>query len=125
MGRSVYQFVIIWFLQTRGKFFFNIGGSNSDLILNTIIFNSFVFCKVFNEISSREMEKVNVFKGIMDNYVFAVVLTCTVVFQIIIIEFLGTLANTSPLSLQQWFVSILIGSLGMPIAAALKMVPVG
>lgn len=71
------------------------------------------------------MEKVNVFKGIMDNYVFAVVLTCTVVFQIIIIEFLGTFANTAPLSLQQWFVSILIGSLGMPIAAALKMVPVG
>ena len=71
------------------------------------------------------MEKVNVFKGIMDNYVFAVVLTCTVVFQIIIIEFLGAFANTTPLSLQQWFVSILIGSLGMPIAAALKMVPVG
>ncbi|XP_050265244.1 calcium-transporting ATPase 1-like [Quercus robur] len=125
LGQSVYQFVIIWFLQTRGKAFFNLGGANSDLILNTIIFNSFVFCQVFNEISSREMEKVNVFKGIMDNYVFAFVLTCTVVFQIIIIEFLGAFANTTPLSLQQWIVSILIGSLGMPIAAALKMVPVG
>ncbi|KAM4075227.1 hypothetical protein ACB094_10G153200 [Castanea mollissima] len=125
LGQSVYQFAIIWFLQTRGKAFFNLGGTNSDLILNTIIFNSFVFCQVFNEISSREMEKVNVFKGIMDNYVFAVVLTCTVVFQIIIIEFLGTFANTTPLSLQEWLVSILIGSLGMPIAAALKMVPVG
>ncbi|KAL4604228.1 hypothetical protein ACB092_10G177800 [Castanea dentata] len=125
LGQSVYQFVIIWFLQTRGKAFFNLGGTDSDLILNTIIFNSFVFCQVFNEISSREMEKVNVFKGIMDNYVFAAVLTCTVVFQIIIIEFLGTFANTTPLSLQEWLVSILIGSLGMPIAAALKMVPVG
>ncbi|XP_075641940.1 calcium-transporting ATPase 1-like isoform X2 [Castanea sativa] len=125
LGQSVYQFAIIWFLQTRGKAFFNLGGTNSDLILNTIIFNSFVFCQVFNEISSREMEKVNVFKGIMDNYVFAVVLACTVVFQIIIIEFLGTFANTTPLSLQEWLVSILIGSLGMPIAAALKMVPVG
>ncbi|KAK9983261.1 hypothetical protein SO802_032786 [Lithocarpus litseifolius] len=125
LGQSVYQFVIIWILQTRGKAVFNLGGANSDLILNTIIFNSFVFCQVFNEISSREMEKVNVFKGIMDNYVFAFVLTCTVVFQIIIIEFLGAFANTTPLSLQQWFVSILIGSLGMPVAAALKMVPVG
>ena len=69
------------------------------------------------------MEKVNVFKGILDNYVFAAVLTCTAVFQIIIIEFLGAFANTTPLSFQQWFVTIFLGFLGMPIAAALKMIP--
>lgn len=125
LGQSLYQFVIIWYLQTRGVEAFNLTGPDSNLILNTIIFNSFVFCQVFNEISSREMEKINVFKGILKNYVFVAVLTCTVVFQIIIIEFLGTFANTYPLSLQQWFVSILLGFLGMPIAAALKMIPVG
>ncbi|KAJ0525056.1 putative P-type Ca(2+) transporter [Helianthus annuus] len=56
---------------------------------------------VFNEISSREMEKVDVFKGMLKNYVFLGVLTCTVIFQIIIIEYLGTFANTSPLTLPQ------------------------
>lgn len=81
--------------------------------------------QVFNEISSREMEKVNVFKGILRNYVFVAVLTCTVLFQIIIIEFLGTFANTYPLSWNQWFISVLLGFLGMPIAACLKMIPVG
>lgn len=70
------------------------------------------------------MEKINVFKGILDNYVFAAVLTSTVLFQIIIIEYLGTYANTSPLTLSQWFLSVFIGFLGMPIAAALKMIPV-
>ena len=80
--------------------------------------------QVFNEISSREMEEINVFKGILDNYVFVGVLTCTVVFQIIIIEFLGTFANTSPLTLAQWFVSVFVGFLGMPVAAGLKMIPV-
>ncbi|KAG2692382.1 hypothetical protein I3843_08G050700 [Carya illinoinensis] len=125
LGQSLYQFVIIWFLQTRGKAAFNLDGPYSDLVLNTIIFNSFVFCQVFNEISSREMEKVNVFKGIMENYVFVAVLTCTVFFQIIIIEFLGAFANTTPLSLWQWFISVFLGFLGMPIAAALKMIPVG
>ncbi|XP_041021359.1 calcium-transporting ATPase 1-like [Juglans microcarpa x Juglans regia] len=125
LGQSLYQFVIIWFLQTRGKAAFNLDGPYSDLVLNTIIFNSFVFCQVFNEISSREMEKVNVFKGIMENYVFVAVLTFTVIFQIIIIEFLGAFANTTPLSLWQWFISVFLGFLGMPIAAALKMIPVG
>ncbi|PQP93429.1 hypothetical protein Pyn_11128 [Prunus yedoensis var. nudiflora] len=124
LGQSLYQFVIIWFLQTRGKEAFHLVGPDSDLILNTLIFNSFVFCQVFNEISSREMEKINVFKGILQNYVFVTVLSCTVIFQIIIIEFLGTFASTSPLSLQQWFVSVLLGFLGMPISAALKFIPV-
>lgn len=81
--------------------------------------------QVFNEISSREMEKINVFKGILKNYVFVAVLSCTVLFQIIIVEFLGTFANTYPLTLQQWFASIAFGFLGMPIAAAVKLIPVG
>ncbi|KAJ8762559.1 hypothetical protein K2173_007998 [Erythroxylum novogranatense] len=124
LGQSVYQFVIIWYLQTRGKAVFNLDGPDSDLILNTLIFNSFVFCQVFNEISSREMEKINVFEGILKNYVFVAVLTCTVIFQIIIVEFLGTFANTSPLGWKQWFLSVFLGFLGMPIAAGLKMIPV-
>ncbi|CAL0319035.1 unnamed protein product [Lupinus luteus] len=125
LGQSIYQFVVIWFLQTRGKVAFQLDGPDSDLILNTLIFNSFVFCQVFNEISSRDMEKINVFEGILKNYVFVAVLACTVIFQIIIVEFLGTFANTSPLSLKQWFGSVFFGVFGMPIAAALKMIPVG
>ncbi|KAG8654819.1 calcium-transporting ATPase 1 [Manihot esculenta] len=124
LGQSMYQFVMIWYLQTRGKAFFHLDGPDSDLVLNTLIFNAFVFCQVFNEISSREMEKINVFKGILKNYVFVAVLTCTVIFQIAIVELLGTYANTSPLNWRQWFVTVFLGFLGMPIAAALKMIPV-
>lgn len=125
LGQSLYQFIVIWYLQAEGKAIFHLDGPGSDLILNTLIFNSFVFCQVFNEISSREMEKLDVFKGILENYVFVAVLSSTVIFQIIIVEFLGTFANTSPLTLAQWFLSIFIGFLGMPIAAALKLIPVG
>ncbi|CAK9182841.1 unnamed protein product [Ilex paraguariensis] len=124
-GQSLYQLIVIWYLQTAGKAVFHIHGPDSDLILNTIIFNSFVFCQLFNEISSRDMEKINVFKGILNNYVFVAVLISTVFFQIVIVEILGTFANTSPLSLHQWFASVSIGFLGMPIAAAVKMIPVG
>ncbi|XXG64810.1 hypothetical protein AAC387_Pa05g2663 [Persea americana] len=125
LGQSFYQFVIIWYLQTQGKGIFMLDGPDSDLILNTLIFNSFVFCQVFNEVSSREMEKINVFKGMLKNYLFVGVLTTTVLFQIIIIEFLGDFANTAPLTLTQWFASVILGFLGMPIAAAIKMIPVG
>ena len=46
LGQSVYQFVVIWLLQTRGKSVFRLEGPDSDLILNTLIFNTFVFCQV-------------------------------------------------------------------------------
>lgn len=48
MGQSLYQFVVIWFLQTKGKAAFNLDTSDSDLVLNTLIFNCFVFCQVSN-----------------------------------------------------------------------------
>lgn len=80
--------------------------------------------QLFNEINSREMEKINVLSGIWQNNVFVSVLSATMVFQIIIIEFLGTFANTSPLTMKQWYYSILTGFLSMPIAVILKMIPV-
>lgn len=46
LGQSLYQFCVIWFLQAKGKAMFDLEGPGSDLILNTLIFNSFVFCQV-------------------------------------------------------------------------------
>lgn len=46
LGQSFYQFIIIWYLQTQGKGIFMLDGPDSDLILKTLIFNSFVFCQV-------------------------------------------------------------------------------
>lgn len=149
LGQSLYQFVVIWLLQSRGKSFFGLYGEDSDLILNTLIFNAFVFCQVyssflhfnlqivieylnwtdnivqlFNEINSREMEKEDVVDGIWDNNVFVSVISATFVFQVIIVEYLGTFANTSPLTILQWIFSIFIGFLSMPIAVYLKRIPV-
>ncbi|KAK3146740.1 hypothetical protein QOZ80_3BG0271120 [Eleusine coracana subsp. coracana] len=62
VGQSLFQFVVIWYLQTQGKYLFGLQGS--DTVLNTIIFNTFVFFQVFNEISSRDMEAINVLKGL-------------------------------------------------------------
>lgn len=78
--------------------------------------------QLFNEVNSREMEKVEVWEGILDNYVFVTVIGVTLFFQIIIIEYLGTFANTTPLSFGQWFLSVFFGFLGMPIAVGLKKI---
>ncbi|KAD6795825.1 hypothetical protein R6Q59_020251 [Mikania micrantha] len=123
-GQAVYQFAVIWLLQSKGKSFFSLDGDDSDLILNTLIFNSFVFCQLFNEVNSREMEKEDVLDGIWKNKVFVSVIAATVIFQVVIVECLGTFANTSPLTATQWLFSVFTGFLSMPIAVILKRIPV-
>ncbi|KAM3294001.1 hypothetical protein ACQJBY_037102 [Aegilops geniculata] len=124
LGQSLYQFMVIWYLQSQGRYVFGLEGSEADTVLNTIIFNTFVFCQVFNEVSSREMEEINVLKGMSENSIFVGVLAGTVVFQFILVQFLGDFANTTPLTQFQWLICILFGFLGMPIAAMIKLIPV-
>lgn len=70
------------------------------------------------------MEKINVFRGILKNWIFISILTATVIFQVIIVEFLGTFANTVPLSWELWLLSIILGSVSMVISVILKCIPV-
>ncbi|XP_044364579.1 calcium-transporting ATPase 3, plasma membrane-type isoform X1 [Triticum aestivum] len=124
LGQSLYQFTVLWYLQSQGRYVFGLEGSEADTVLNTIIFNTFVFCQVFNEVTSREMEEINVLKGMSENSIFVGVLTGTVVFQFILVQFLGDFANTTPLTQLQWLICILFGFLGMPIAAMIKLISV-
>lgn len=46
LGQSLYQFIVIWFLQSNGMGLFRLKGPDATITLNTIIFNTFVFCQV-------------------------------------------------------------------------------
>lgn len=70
------------------------------------------------------MEKINVFQGMFSNWIFLGIVVATVVFQVIIVEFLGTFASTVPLSWQLWILSIVIGVVSLPVAVVLKCIPV-
>lgn len=60
----------------------------------------------------------------LSSWIFVGVMVSTVVFQVIIVEFLGTFASTVPLDWELWALSIAIGFLSMPIAIVLKCIPV-
>ncbi|CAK9152801.1 unnamed protein product, partial [Ilex paraguariensis] len=80
--------------------------------------------EVFNEINSREIEKITFLRGMFDSWIFVGVMVSTVIFQVIIVQFLGTFASTVPLSWEMWLLSILIGAVSMPVAIVLKCIPV-
>ncbi|KAK9741969.1 hypothetical protein RND81_03G140300 [Saponaria officinalis] len=123
IGHSIYQLAVLGLLQFDGKRLLNLTGSNATKTLNTFIFNTFVFCQVFNEVNSRDMEKINVLNGILGNWVFLGIIASTVVFQAIIVQFLGTFADTVPLNAQQWLLSVAIGAVSLVVAVILKFIP--
>ncbi|KAI7990930.1 Calcium-transporting ATPase 4, plasma membrane-type [Camellia lanceoleosa] len=124
IGQSIYQLAVLGVLYFDGKNLLRLEGSDASDVLDTLIFNTFVFCQLFNEINSRDIEKINVFSNMFNSWIFIAVMSSTVTFQVIIVEFLGTFASTVPLSWQFWLLSILIGSVSMPIAVVLKCIPV-
>ncbi|RLM58196.1 putative calcium-transporting ATPase 4, plasma membrane-type [Panicum miliaceum] len=124
IGQSLYQLVVLGALMFGGEQLLNIKDPDSKSVINTLIFNSFVFCQVFNEINSREMQKINVFRGMISNWIFIGIIAVTVAFQVVIIEFLGTFASTVPLSWQLWLVSVGLGFISLIVGAILKCIPV-
>nr|GMD84473.1 putative calcium-transporting ATPase 11, plasma membrane-type [Ipomoea batatas] len=123
-GQSVYQLAILLVFNFTGIQLLRLEGTDAQAVLNTFIFNTFVFCQVFNEVNSRDIEKLNVFSGIIGNWIFIGVMGFTVIFQVIIVEFLGTFASTIPLSWHLWLLSILIGASSMIVGVVLKLIPI-
>ncbi|XP_037410470.1 calcium-transporting ATPase 1, plasma membrane-type-like isoform X4 [Triticum dicoccoides] len=122
-GQSIFQLVVLGVLLARGDSLLHMNGDKE--LLNTFVFNTFVFCQVFNEVNSREMEKINVFSGMFSSWVFSAVVGATVGFQVILVELLGTFAGTVHLNGRLWLMSVLVGSVGLVIGAVLKCIPVG
>ena len=46
IGQSIYQIVVLLLLKFRGKELLNLSGPDSTRVVNTVIFNAFVFCQV-------------------------------------------------------------------------------
>ncbi|XP_075109875.1 putative calcium-transporting ATPase 11, plasma membrane-type isoform X2 [Nicotiana tabacum] len=124
IGQSIYQLAVLLVFNFTGHQILRIEGSDTTTVLHTFIFNTFVFCQVFNEINCRDMDKINVFRGIFGSWIFLGVVVSTVIFQVIIVEFLGTIASTTPLSWELWLLSVLIGAASLMVAVILKLIPV-
>ncbi|KAM0050697.1 putative P-type Ca(2+) transporter [Helianthus debilis subsp. tardiflorus] len=94
LAQSLYQITVLLTFQFRGKSIFNV----DKRVKNTIIFNTFVFCQVFNEFNSRKLEKQNVFEGLHKNRLFMGIIGVTVILQIVMVVVLKDFADTEKLN---------------------------
>ena len=55
IGQSIYQITVLLILRFEGKRLLNLTGSDSSIILDTFIFNSFVFCQACHSLSPTKI----------------------------------------------------------------------
>ncbi|KAK9930934.1 hypothetical protein M0R45_018236 [Rubus argutus] len=120
LPQALYQITVLLILQFRGKAIFGV----DDKVKDTLIFNTFVLCQVFNEFNARKLEKKNVFKGIHTNKLFMGIIAVTVVLQVVMVEVLKKFADTERLNWGQWGVCIGIAVISWPIGWLVKSIPV-
>ncbi|KAL7240671.1 hypothetical protein ACSBR2_006341 [Camellia fascicularis] len=120
LAQAFYQIAVLLTLQFRGKSIF---GVNTN-VNNTLIFNTFVLCQVFNEFNARKLEKKNVFKEIHRSKLFLAIIGITIVLQVVMVEFLKKFASTERLNWWQWVVCIGFAAVSWPIGWLVKWIPV-
>mmetsp|Transcript_4081 Transcript_4081/g.6104 ORF Transcript_4081/g.6104 Transcript_4081/m.6104 type:complete len:1097 (-) Transcript_4081:178-3468(-) len=99
--------------------------STKDYTHGTIIFNTFIFCQVFNEYTARKLgDDMNMFSGIAGNYIFLFVSIFTVFSQVFLVEVGGDALQTTPLTLIQWLITIGLGAGGLIVGALMRLIPI-
>jgi len=140
IGQSIYQIFVLY----GGLFLIPILDSNIDEpTLYSIVFNSFIFCQLFNLVSCRKInpKEFNIFEKFLSNWLFLVVLVIEVVIQFFLVglnlkgeeeegerilpflDFIGVIFTTVPLNPLQWLFCIAIGFVGFVWGFLLKLIP--
>jgi Ca2+-transporting ATPase len=91
----------------------------------TIIFNTFVMMQLFNELNGRMLlDELNMFKNILKNRFFIIIMIITFGVQVIFVELGGEFTTTVGLKYYEWFICIALGLLELPVGVALRFIPV-
>ncbi|KAL5771707.1 hypothetical protein ACOSP7_015861 [Xanthoceras sorbifolium] len=117
--QALFQAAILVTFQFTSKSILHI---NNKEVSETMVFNIFVLCQVFNLINARKPNRKNVFKGIHQNRWFWVAVIVIVVPQVAFIEIAHILGGNAKLNGGQWGICVLTGMLSLLIDFTAKCI---
>lgn len=126
LGQALFQITVNLLLMYHGAGLFGLSSeSEEDMqVLKTLVFNVFVFLQVFNELNCRRIDhRLNVLRGIQHDRLFLIIQAFVIAGQVLIVQYGGLAFKTVPLTLNQWIVTVCIGSLSIPTGALIRLLP--
>jgi Ca2+-transporting ATPase len=120
IGQAIFQIVVTTVLLYSDVLHYEA----NDPILQTIVFNTFVFCQIFNEINCRRIDsKLNVFHNITKNRFFIFIFFLCVGLQCIIVNFGGAAFQVTQVDGIAWAISVCVGLLALPVGVIVRLIP--
>lgn len=130
IGQTVYQLAMLFLLVFYGDVMFQVPSGRGQPLNSppsvhyTLVFNTFVFMQLFNQVSSRKLhDETNIFGGLLRNRMFVYISLLEVFGQVIIVEFGGVAFSTVALSGMQWLACVGLGSSTLLVGYILRLVP--
>ncbi|CAG8829872.1 24551_t:CDS:1, partial [Racocetra persica] len=126
IGQAIFQVATSLTLLYIGPkiFHLNVDDPYEETVFRTLIFNAFVFLQIFNEINCRRIDdNLNVFANIFQNYTFIIVQIFIILGQFVIVQYGGVAFGTTKLTWYYWLVTVLIGSLSLPVGVIIRLFP--
>jgi Ca2+-transporting ATPase len=121
-GQAVYQLTVTFVLYFAGDKIFK--SSVTQKKLDTMVFNTFVWMQIFNELNNRRLDnKFNIFEGVHRNFWFIGINCIMVSGQIMIVFVGGTAFGITRINGWQWAVCILCSLPCLLWAVLLRLVP--
>ncbi|KAF2831086.1 calcium-translocating P-type ATPase [Ophiobolus disseminans] len=127
-GQNIYKLTVIFVLYFAGGSIlsYDLSDPNKQLELDSLIFNTFVWMQIFNIFNNRRLDnKLNVLEGIFRNWFFIGIVVMIIGLQILIMFVGGRAFQIKPGGIDgvQWAISIVLGSICIPWAIAIKFFP--
>ncbi|PWY92481.1 calcium-translocating P-type ATPase [Aspergillus heteromorphus CBS 117.55] len=128
LGQALYQLAITFMLYFGGHRIIGsaLGMTDPQTVLDTIVFNTFVWMQIFNEFNNRRLDNhLNIFEGMFRNYWFLGITCIMVAGQIMIVFVGGDAFSVTRLDGLQWAICIICAIGCLPWAVVLRMIPDG
>ncbi|KAJ5644762.1 hypothetical protein N7507_010773 [Penicillium longicatenatum] len=129
LGQSVYKLAVTFMLYFAGDQILSAHLVSDDPALrakqlSTVVFNTFVWMQIFNELNNRRLDnRFNIFEGMFRNYWFLGINTLIVSGQVMIIFVGGQAFGVTRLNGTLWAVCIICGFGCLPWAVVLRLIP--
>jgi P-type Ca2+ transporter type 2C len=138
LGQSSYQIMVCLILYFVGPVLWwpPVEQTNdeppSGYVTATVIFNTFVFCQIFNELNCRSISQGKRdfnyldLKGIVKNAKFLFFLFISALGQVLMVQYgsIVTLLDSGGLSAVNWVISVMLGIGSLAIGFLIRMIPI-
>ncbi|KAI9458771.1 calcium-translocating P-type ATPase [Russula earlei] len=131
VGQSTYQIIVILIFNYFGSRilgFHHVNDSTrkkrNDAIVQTLVFNAYVFAQICNSFNSRRLDKnLNVFEGVLKNWYFMAISSIEIAVQVLICFVGGAAFQVARMGGREWAISLALGAVSIPLGAVIRLIP--